>query len=74
MNVSLYDKRDFTDVIKLGSQDFSGIIWVEPTFKEAEGDLTIEGGNVTMEAGGWSDMSQRMQQTPEAGKARKQSF
>lgn len=45
---------------------------MEPKFKEAEGDLTIEGGNVTMEAGDWSDMSQRMQQTPEAGKARKQ--
>lgn len=60
MNVSLYDKRDFTDVMKFNSQDFSGIIWVEPTFKKAEGDLTIEGGDVTMEAEGRSDISQRM--------------
>lgn len=60
MNVSLYDKRDFTDVMKFGSQDFSGIIWVEPKFKKAEGDLTIEGGDVTMEAEGRSDISQRM--------------
>lgn len=33
---------------------------MEPTFKKAEGDLTIEGGDVTMEAEGRSDISQRM--------------
>lgn len=47
---------------------------MEPKFKKAEGDLTIEGGDVTTEVEGRSDMSQRMQHTPEAGKARKQSF
>lgn len=33
---------------------------MEPKFKKAEGDLTIEGGDVTMEAEGRSDISQRM--------------